>query len=175
MLKSNYFHFIISFVLLILLQVLVLNRISFLGYATPFFYIYFLLKLPINANRSLVTFLGFLLGFIIDIFCNTPGINAAASTLTAFLVRPVQGLFFVRDDYNGQIPSLSLLKVAFVKYAVILTLIHHMVLVCIESFSLFNIQLVALRVLFSTLLTFLLIFAFEGFSTKNKKSWQKTT
>lgn len=162
------------FVLLVLLQVLVLNSISFLGYAVPFAYIYFVLKLPIGFNRSLCTALGFSLGIIIDMFCSTPGINAAATTLIGFISRPVQGLFFIRDDYNGQTPGLGILRVGFIKYAIFMTLIHHIVLISIESFSYFNIELVLLRIILSTILTSLLIFAFEGFSTKKKNAWQKT-
>lgn len=174
MLKSNALRYILIFVLLILLQVLVLNRISILGYGVPFVYIYFILKLPIGFNRTLITFLGFLLGFIIDIFCNTPGINAAATTFIAFLCKPVQGLFFVRDDYNEQAPSFGLLGISFMKYAVLLTLIHHIILVSVESFSYFNLKFILLRIALSTVLTSILIFAFEGFSSKKKSSWQKS-
>lgn len=170
MLKSNTIKYVILFVLLVLLQVLVLNKVSFLGYAVPFLYIYFIFKLPIGCSRSLSTFLGFLLGFTIDIFCNTPGINAAATTLIGFICRPVQNLFFMVDDYEKQTPSLALLGAAFMKYVIFLTLIHHIVLVSIESFSYFNIKLILLRFSLSAVLTSILIFAFEGFSLKKKAS-----
>lgn len=160
------------FILLVLLQVLVLNRIAFLGYAVPFVYIYFIIKLPIDVNRNLSTLLGFLLGFIIDIFCNTPGINAAATTLIGFICRPVQNLFFIVDDYKGQTPNLSQQRGAFMKYTILLTFIHHVALISIESFSYFNIKLVLLRIALSTVLTSILVFAFEGFSI-NKKTVTK--
>lgn len=175
MLKSNTFKYIILFTVLVLLQVLVLNKISFLGYAVPFVYIYFILKLPVGSNRNLTTLLGFLLGFAIDLFCNTPGINAAATTLIGFICRPVQGLFFIVDDYNEQTPSLRLLGSAFMKYTILITLIHHIVLVSLESFSYFNLKLILLRIFLSAILTIILIFAFEGFSLKKKSSWQKTS
>jgi rod shape-determining protein MreD len=163
------------FILLVLLQVLVLNRISFLSYAVPFAYIYFILKLPVGFNRNLSVLLGFILGFIMDVFCNTPGINAAATTLAGFLSLPVQGLFFMVDDYNEQTPGSRLLGSAFMKSALLLTIIHHVVLISIESFSYSNIKLVIIRILLSTVLTVILVFAFEGFSLKKKSSWQKST
>ena len=162
------------FILLVLLQVLVLNKISFLGYAVPFAYIYFMLKLPVGINRNVAVFAGFLLGFVIDIFCNTPGMNAAATTLIGLLCRPVQGLFFMVDDHNEQAPGFKSLGSAFLKYALLLIIVHHIVLVSIESFSFFNIKLVLLRIMLSAILTFVLVFAFEGFSTKKKNTWQKT-
>lgn len=174
MFKSSNIKYIIMFVLLVLLQVLVLNRISFLGYGVPFVYVYFIIKLPVGSNKNIVLLLSFLIGLIIDIFCNTPGINAAAATFAGIMRRPIQGLFFMVDDYLEQTPSLSLLGSAFVKYAVFLTLVHHIVLISIESFSYFNIEILLLRIGLSTVLTSLLIFAFEGFSFKKKNSWQKT-
>lgn len=173
MLKSNAIKYIVIFVLLVLLQVLVLNRISFLGYAVPFVYIYFIIKLPVGCNRNLTTFLGFLIGVIIDLFCNTPGINAAASTFIGFICKPSQKLFFMTDDYNGQTPSFRLLRSSFMKYAIFLTLIHHVILVSIESFSYFNIKLILLRIVLSVIVSSILILAFEGFSLKKKSSWQK--
>jgi len=175
MAKNRTIRFIILFIVLVLLQVLVLNRISFLGYAVPFAYIYFVLKLPVEFNRNLTVLIGFLLGFVIDLFCNTPGINAASTTLISFLRRPVQNLFFSTEDYDGQTPSISLLGGAFMKTAVFLTIIHHIVLILTESFSIFNIKLVLLRIVLSAILTIILIFAFEGFSLKKRNSWQKTS
>jgi rod shape-determining protein MreD len=174
MLKSNTIKLTGLFLALVLLQVLILNRISFLSYAIPFTYIYFILKLPVGFNRNLTILSGFVLGFSIDIFCNTPGINAAATTFIAFLNRPVQGRFFVVDDYNEQIPGLKLMGSSFMKYAIFMTLIHHMALMSLESFSYFNIWLVLIRIAMSTILTSALIFAFEGFSLKKKSSWHKT-
>ncbi len=174
MLKSSYIKYIIMFILLVLLQVLVLNRISIFGYGVPFVYIYFVLKLPIGINRSVTILLSFLIGLIVDIFCNTPGINAAATTLIGLLCRPIQSLFFMVDDYDDQTPGLSLLGGAFAKYAILMTIIHHIVLISIESFSYFNPQILLSRIGLSTLLTLVLIFAFEGFSLKKKSSWQKT-
>jgi hypothetical protein len=74
------------------------------------------------------------------------------------------------DDYEEQTPSLALLGAAFMKYVIFLTLIHHIVLVSIESFSYFNIKLILLRFSLSAVLTSILIFAFEGFSLKKKAS-----
>lgn len=169
MLKNSVVKFTAMFICLVLLQVLVLNKISFLGYAIPFFYIYFIIKLPINLNRSLITFLGFLLGFSIDIFCSTPGINAAATTLIAFLNRPIQNMFFATDDYDKLEPRFSMLGAGFIKYVVVLVLMHNIALVAIESFSFFNLTMILYRVLLSTLITSILIIAFEGLSLKAKK------
>ena len=166
---SNWLKQLILFLILVLLQVLVLNHISFLGYATPFLYIYFIIKLPVGINRNLVIFLGFLLGFIIDLFCNTPGQNAAAATFAAFMRRPVQGLFFARDDFEHVVPSITNLGNAFMKYAITIILIHHTLLILISSFSYLDPLTITLRIVSSSVLTSILVFAMEGFTIKKKK------
>lgn len=167
---SNWLKQLILFCILILLQVLVLNHISFLGYATPFLYIYFIIKMPIGSNRNLIIFLGFLLGLTIDIFCNTLGQNAAATVFAAFIRRPVQGLFFARDDFEHAIPSITTLGTSiFMRYASLIILIHHICLISISSFSYLNTSTILLRILLSTILTSILVFAIEGFSIRKKR------
>lgn len=163
--------FLFIFIVLILLQVLVFNRISILGYATPYVYIYMIIKFPVKTDRNLTLFIAFLLGFIIDIFCNTPGINAAAATLAAFLRRPLQSTFTSNDDYAAlQMPGISNYgTVPYIRYAVLMILIHHASLIMLESFSYFNLALVLKRVVLSTILTSILILGLDGFSSKRKK------
>lgn len=55
------FREILLFVMLVLLQVLLLNRIAVFGLAVPILYIYFLIKLPYGRNRFYVIVSGFLL------------------------------------------------------------------------------------------------------------------
>ena len=65
------------FIGLVLLQVLVLNHMHINGYATPFFFIYFILKYNSGVSRNVLMIWAFLLGLTVDILGNTPGMNAA--------------------------------------------------------------------------------------------------
>lgn len=163
------------FVLLVLLQVVVLNSISFLSFAIPVIYIYFILKLPASLSQNLTLLLGFFLGLLVDIFCNTPGINAAATTFVAFLRKPIMSIFFVAEDYADDEPSVASVGTApFMKYTFALVLIHMIALVSLEAFSYFNLQLMSLRVVCSTIVASVIIFGFEGFGINRKKtSWRK--
>lgn len=170
--KDNLFSiFLFAFVVLVLLQVLVFNRISILGFATPYIYIYMIIKLPVKVNRNLTLFIGFLLGFVIDVFCNTPGINAAATTFAAFVRRPLQSSFTSVDDYAAQqMPSMmSYGTVPYIRYIVLMILIHQTSLIMLESFSYFNLALVLKRIVLSSILTSIIILGLEGFSSKRKK------
>jgi len=161
---------LVSFILLVLLQVLIFNQILFLGYATPFIYIYFIIKLPVTFSRNWVILLGFLLGFVIDLFCLTPGLNAAATTFTAFLRYPVQKLFFEKEEFEHIEPKLSTLGYDFIKYIIVIILVHSITLISLEYFSYFNILTILLRIASSALLTFIIIFAIEGLSIKKKEA-----
>lgn len=151
------------FVGLVLLQVLILNNVHIAGYATPFLYVYFILKFASGTSRNELMLWAFFLGLTIDIFSNTPGMNAIATVLLAFL-RPVfLRLFTPRDTLDSIIPSIRTLGVAsFLKYIVTCVFIHHLVLLSIEYFSFTSIPLLLLRVVACTLLTVTCIMAIEG-------------
>ena len=85
---------LIYFVVLVLIQVLILNNIHFLRVATPFLYLYFIIKMPVGTSRDVVVLSSFLIGLVIDMFSNTPGIHAAAFTL-AGVIRETLIIFFM--------------------------------------------------------------------------------
>ncbi len=174
MTTNNYLKLTLQFFLLIFAQVLILNQMSVFSYAVPMLYVYFIIKLPVNMNRSLVLVLGFLLGFIIDAFTNSYGINASATVLVAFLRPYIQKLFFSVDDYDGVTPSVSSLGAEnFYKYAVSMVFVHHTAIFVIEYLSLRDITSTLLHIILSTLLTMLIIIALESLSysqnTRNER------
>ena len=95
----------VYFVVFVLIQVLVLNNIHFLRIATPFLYLYFILKMPVGVSRAQVVFFSFLVGFVIDLFSNTPGMHAAACTLAGFCREPLIAVFMGKDLPDGIYPS----------------------------------------------------------------------
>ena len=68
----HYIHRMGWFVGLVLLQVLILNNVHIAGYATPFLYVYFILKFASGTSRNELMLWAFFLGLAIDIFSNTP-------------------------------------------------------------------------------------------------------
>lgn len=82
----NYLHKIGWFIGLVLLQVLILNNVHIAGYATPFLYIYLILKFESDVPRNALMLWAFFLGLAVDVFSDTPGMNAAATVLLAFCV-----------------------------------------------------------------------------------------
>ena len=70
---NNILRGFIYFVVLVLVQVLILNNIHFLRVATPFLYLYFILKMPVGSSRTNVVFFSFLIGLTIDAFFKYAG------------------------------------------------------------------------------------------------------
>ena len=84
---QDYLHKSAWFIGLLLLQVLVLNNVYILdGYATPLLYIYLVLKMNSDVSRNALMGWAFVLGLAVDLFSDTPGMNAAASMLLFFIL-----------------------------------------------------------------------------------------
>jgi len=152
------------FIALALLQVLVLNNVHIAGYATPFLYIYLIVKMSSGVSRNELVLWGFFLGLIIDVFSNTPGMNAAATTFIAFIRPYLLRLFSPRDISDEIVPAIKIIGVSpFIKYVVTCVLFHHASLLLIDSFSFFEFSTLLIKIGSSTLLTVVCVMCIEGF------------
>ncbi len=158
----SYIHRICWFVGLLLLQVLILNNVHIAGYATPFLYIYFILRMEANTSRNEAMLWGFALGLCIDIFSNTPGMNAAATVMLAF-ARPMFLRLFTPRDNQEIVPSLKNMGFSpYVKYLMVAVFTHHTLLFTIAFFSFSDLQTLLIRIVSSTILTVLCVIAIDG-------------
>lgn len=156
------------FIGLILLQVLVLNNIHLFGFATPFLYIYFILKLSSNISRNALMLLGFVLGLTIDIFSNTVGMNAAAAVFVAFCRPAILRLYITREATESILPSFaSMGRFPFIKYTLTFILVHHSLLMLTQFYSLDHLSSFLLNLIGSTIFTFACIYALEVINIKN--------
>ena len=76
---------IVAFVVLLLVQALVLNRIHLFNCATPLLYVYVAMLFRRNFPRWAILVSCFTMGLCVDIFSNTPGVAAGAMTLIGLL------------------------------------------------------------------------------------------
>ena len=160
---TNYLHRIGWFVGLILLQVLLLNHIHIAGYATPFLYVYFILKFPSSTSRNELMLWGFFLGLGVDVFSNTPGMNAAAATLMAFSRPYFLRLFTPRDLLDSIVPSFNSMGfLPFSKFMLATVFVHQSALLSIEFFSFTSLLQLMLRIIACTLFTCICIMAVEA-------------
>lgn len=164
---SLFFRYALYFILYALVQVLVLNNILFFGFINPYLYVLFIITLPSTVSRDATLLIAFLLGLIIDVFSGTPGFNAFATVLIAYVKPFFQKAFGPREEHDFLIPSFRSYGTGmFLQYAVYLVLIHHAALFFIEAASLFDIGNILLRTITSSIFTMLLIFSIEFFKLK---------
>jgi rod shape-determining protein MreD len=145
----------------IVMQVLIFNRLHLWG-GVAFVYLYALIKMPSDTPRILQIVLGFVIGFIIDCFCNTPGMHALACGTMMWMRMPLLHLFIASDDVkSGPLGMRQLGMSTFMRYLLAVTIMFCLVLYVVEAFSLFHFGLMLLKIVLSVLLTSLLIFVLE--------------
>ncbi len=153
---------------LILAQAIVFNHICLFGVAVPFVFIYVILRLPVTMSMPWVLTASFFIGLGVDIFSDTQGMNSLACTIIAVLRKPVLRLYFPReDDLTDPEPSIKSLGMGvYMKYALTMTLIYCSLIFMIESFTFFYLLRLILRIIFSTILTTLLILGLDSLAVK---------
>lgn len=131
----------IRFLVLMFLQGLVLQNIGSDWINFPYFnvilYPIFIFLLPLRTPKPLVIFLGFLLGFSIDLFYVSYGVHASAAVFTAFIRPLVLNYLEPRGGYNANhSPTKRRLGITwYSKYAAFLLLPHLLFYFSIEAFS----------------------------------------
>ena len=154
---------LVMFVTLFLVQVLILNHVHLLGVGTPLLYVYFVITFRRNFPKWLVLVSCFLLGLLIDIFSNTPGLAACVMTLVALAQTYLIELVVPRDsadDLEASTKALGFSK--FVTLSTLLTLLYCLVFFALEAFNFFDVLLWLARSAVSTGLTIVLILAIES-------------
>ena len=154
---------LVMFVVLLLVQVLVLNHVWLQNVATPLLYVYFAITFPRNTEKGEVLVWCFLLGLLIDIFSNTPGLAAGSLTLIGMIQTYLVELFVPRDSVeNLDVSAATLGWGKFCTLSGILTLLYCLVFFILEAFNFFDWQLWLMRTLCSAALTLVLMLAIES-------------
>jgi rod shape-determining protein MreD len=143
---------IVQFFVLLVLQLLLFNNIQFSGYVNPYVYVLFFLLLPFSISRALMLILGLTMGLAIDLFMGTPGVHTAATVLIAFIRPGVLELIAPHEGYEtNTLPRISYMGLEwFIKYTLIIVVIHHLVLFYIEIFSFSHFFHTLLKVILSS-------------------------
>lgn len=154
--------------ILLLLQVFVFNNIYFFHKYNPIIYIIWIIFYPYDKSFNyLFLIFSFLLGFGIDCFMDTGGVNAFSSVLISYIRNTV--LRYISDlDREMKILNFSDLNfLQLLSYIIIIILIHHLSLFILESFKISMILDAIEDSLITSVFSFLFIIIIYAFF-KNK-------
>ncbi|KAA9325369.1 hypothetical protein F0P96_20045 [Hymenobacter busanensis] len=147
---------VLRFLLYVLVHMLIVSRLpSLFGVGWCFFYVGFLLFLPIATPIVALLVLSFATGFAMDLFYDTGGVHAAAAVLLGYLRPWVLRLLTPRDGYDAQ-DSVNIHQMGwqwYLVYTALLLVLHHTVFFFLELGSLRVVGLTLLKILVSTLFT----------------------
>jgi rod shape-determining protein MreD len=164
---------ILRFVLLILVQFYILDKVNLHRMVVPYIYFLFIIWMPFSLGRAWQMILAFILGLTLDSFRHNPGFHAAACVLIAYLRPFLINVLIPQEgaDTNYDEPSARSMGGLFpyMVYAGLLTLIHHGWLFFLEAMEFGNFWYFIIKTLLSTIITLCLIFIAElMFSRKQK-------
>ncbi|WP_411028870.1 rod shape-determining protein MreD [Spongiimicrobium sp. 3-5] len=167
---SNYYYInVIRFILLILVQVLVFNKLNFFGFINPMVYILFLYWYPIKENRSIFIVVSFVLGLAIDFFSDTMALHAA-STVTIAYLRPAIMRFCFGVNYEFQSFRLSgSTRAQQITFLALLVVTHHLVFFTLEIFDLASFVSIIKKTLFTGGATLILCLLFSSLFSVSKE------
>jgi hypothetical protein len=147
---------IARFVLLLAAQILIFNNLDFLGFINPFPYLLFIILYPVNGNKTGLLVASFFLGLILDMFCNSGGVHAAASLLLAYY-RPYIFKFSFGLSYEYQTVRLNdVLTPERFSFLAIAVVLHHLVLFILEVFRVSFLFEIILKTFVSTIFTLII-------------------
>jgi hypothetical protein len=139
--------------LLLAAQVLIFNNFNFLGYINPFPYILFIILYPVNGNKYWLLATSFLLGILMDLFCNSGGVHTTACIILAYF-RPTLFKFSFGLSYEYQTVRLNDVltpeRFSFIFLAIV---IHHLTLFILEVFTFEFFWNIIARTIISTIFT----------------------
>jgi hypothetical protein len=162
--NSEALRHIVRGILFLIVQVLILKRISLNSswlwqHSDILIYPVIILMLPIRLARHYVTLIGFFLGLIIDMFYDTVGVHAFALTATAYARGLLLAYLEPRGGYTMMMsPTKHSMGLNWLLiYTAISYLIHTLVLYTVEIFTFVYIGQILLKTLLSFLLSMMVV------------------
>lgn len=158
--------YILWLLLSVALQVLLFNHVSLFG-GVVFVFVIALLKAPVEISRVVQVLMGFAVGFVVDVFCNTPGMHSLAAVTMMLLRDPILHLFNDDPEFKNGVVSIGRIGLSpFIRYSLFIITLYAVLVYVIESFTLFNFVVLIVKIVISVALTFGVGIALEFAASK---------
>ncbi|MCM1319143.1 MAG: hypothetical protein NC217_02030 [Muribaculaceae bacterium] len=156
--------YILLIICLLLVQVLICNHIMLFTVAVPIIFFYPILRLPMSMSIKWVLTIAFLIGLIMDIFSDTPGVNTISCCILAVLRKPVFHLYTGNDEaLQGVSPMIVTTGLwTYAKYLLLLTPAYCCIAIGLEYFTFTGWQRILCIMGASTLLSYLILLGIDA-------------
>lgn len=158
MIRVNYRYQIFQFFIFVILQIPLLNKFVLFQSAFGFIYVGFLIFFPFRLSPFIQLTTGFVIGLIMDMFSNTPGMHASASIFIMFIKDywlPISAEE-PEDEINTSVFTLG--NISAIIYSLPLIFIHHFIIFSLEYGRWEGFGSIFLKIVWSTLLTFFSVY-----------------
>ena len=169
--NRSYTTIIISFLVIIPLQVLVFRNFVLYGVGFNFFYLFCLLLLPVEISAIVGMLIAFATGVVVDLFYHTMGIHAAAAVFLMFLRHYWLRINGPRSGYEvNQFPTIPNYGFSwYITYALPLILIHAITVFLLEAGTIGLFGQSLLRGLITGIISFIFIVLTQYFFFKKAR------
>ncbi|MBO6516419.1 MAG: rod shape-determining protein MreD [Bacteroidia bacterium] len=163
MITRDWIRLVASSIVVLAVQILIINNLNLNQYMFPQLYIILLLSLPINLKHYVGYLIAFIMGFVVDSFSYTPGLQSFTAVFVMFLRYSYFNNLVDKEWLSSGIrPSFSNADSGwYLAYVSIFTFVFHFVLLILENFSFVNFGGTMLKILYSSSLAILLILLFQ--------------
>jgi hypothetical protein len=154
---------------LILLQFLIFSNINFLGYINPYPYVFLLLLYRLDGSPTLLLFISFFTGLLLDLTLQSPGAHTIALLVTAFSRTSLcQFTIGINAEYATTVWESGAKIAQQTNFLIALILVHHLTYYTISFFSWEAWATIAINTLSSGLFTFLILWLTLFLYQKNR-------
>lgn len=161
-------NFGILFLVLLLAQVLIFNNLILFHCAMAMVFVYFYIRMPMSWSPSVVMSTAFVMGFFVDVFSDTLGMNTLASVVLCGARPVIFTLYSSHDDVSEvAAPSMRTMGTGpYLKYALSMVVLYCLLVYVIEAFGFFDIGRLVLRIVASSIFTGILIVAIDSINLR---------
>lgn len=162
---------IILFIALVVAQSVIFNNLVLFNSAVALVFLFMIIQLPVTVSTNATMTTAFLLGLSVDIFQDTPGLNAMACTLITFMRRPIFHLYVPRDeDLSGKRVCINTLGTdAYLKYMLTIVVLYCSIYFALEAINYRDIQRLLIRIAASSVFTFIVIYAIDSLTVTRRE------
>lgn len=160
----------IKYIIILLIQILIIDTLP-LGHFYIMLYPCTILLMPVSLPRAVVIVASFVIGFLVDWFCNGNGFHTASLTMLGYFRYYLLQYLEPSSKWNkNDAPNLYQQGLNwFIKYISISILLHHSYYYFLESFSTHNLYVTFKKIFISTIISSIFIILINLFFLKNNK------